>query len=141
MLAGQSSPFVPNLGQWEHRAHFVQRCGPMTVFLEPETLMPFFGGTYFPKHGGGRRPAFADLLRERQREWTDERAGVSAKADRIAQQITKTLARQVEPQPVAEKLLACASRSGFRTLREAALERALTGEISLDELARVTAES
>lgn len=26
--------FVPNLGQWQHRARFVTRMGPMTVFLE-----------------------------------------------------------------------------------------------------------
>jgi hypothetical protein len=26
--------FVPNLGQWEHAAHYVARVGAMTVFLE-----------------------------------------------------------------------------------------------------------
>jgi hypothetical protein len=29
-----ASPFVPNLGQWQHRAKFVHRSGPMTLFLE-----------------------------------------------------------------------------------------------------------
>ena len=34
LLNGIASPFVPNLGQWNHRARFVHRSGPMTVFLE-----------------------------------------------------------------------------------------------------------
>ncbi|MEE2888062.1 MAG: hypothetical protein VX951_11595 [Planctomycetota bacterium] len=34
LLDGIASPFVPNLGQWNHRARFVHRSGPMTVFLE-----------------------------------------------------------------------------------------------------------
>ena len=28
--------FVPNLGQWQHKAHYVARLGATTVFLEPE---------------------------------------------------------------------------------------------------------
>ena len=34
MLADLPTPFVPNLGQWEHRAAYVARFGAMTVFLE-----------------------------------------------------------------------------------------------------------
>ncbi len=34
MLQRQAGCFVPNLGQWNHRARFVHRSGPMTVFLE-----------------------------------------------------------------------------------------------------------
>ena len=34
MLEGLPSPFVPNLGQWEHRAAYVARFGAMTVFFE-----------------------------------------------------------------------------------------------------------
>ena len=34
LLADIASPFVPNLGQWEHPAKFVQRGGSMTVFVE-----------------------------------------------------------------------------------------------------------
>ena len=34
LLQSQPSPFVPNLGQWEHPAHFVHRSGSMTVFVE-----------------------------------------------------------------------------------------------------------
>ena len=34
LLEGVGSPFVPNLGQWDHPAQFVHRSGPMTVFLQ-----------------------------------------------------------------------------------------------------------
>ena len=34
MLAAMPSPFVPNLGQWDHPARFVQRSGSMSVLLE-----------------------------------------------------------------------------------------------------------
>ncbi len=34
MLQRQAGCFVPNLGQWKHRARFVHRSGPMTLFLE-----------------------------------------------------------------------------------------------------------
>ncbi len=34
---------------------------PMTVFLVPDGR-PFFGGTYFPKHGSHGRPGFVELL-------------------------------------------------------------------------------
>ncbi len=32
MLQRQAACFVPNLGQWKHRARFVHRSGPMTLF-------------------------------------------------------------------------------------------------------------
>ncbi|MDP6928435.1 MAG: hypothetical protein QF412_01910, partial [Planctomycetota bacterium] len=34
LLTGLSSPFIPNMGQWDHAAKFVHRSGAMTVFLE-----------------------------------------------------------------------------------------------------------
>ena len=34
ILKAQASPFVPNLGQWDHPAKFVHRSGPMTLFVE-----------------------------------------------------------------------------------------------------------
>ena len=35
---------------------------PLTMFLDPETLVPFFGGTYFPKTPRFQLPGFTDLL-------------------------------------------------------------------------------
>src|SRR5262249_13191753 len=35
---------------------------PLTMFLDPKTLLPFFGGTYFPKVPRYQLPGFVDLL-------------------------------------------------------------------------------
>ena len=35
---------------------------PLSVFIEPEELRPFFGGTYFPKNSGGGRRGFIPTL-------------------------------------------------------------------------------
>jgi uncharacterized protein len=35
---------------------------PLTLFLEPETQVPFFGGTYFPPEARHGLPGFKDLL-------------------------------------------------------------------------------
>ena len=36
---------------------------PLTAFLHPETLLPFFSGTYFPRQPRYGLPGFTDLLR------------------------------------------------------------------------------
>jgi len=54
---------------------------PLTVFLHPEDLAPFFAGTYFPpvqRHG---MPAFPDLLR-RLRQWYDANPAAVAEQNR-----------------------------------------------------------
>ena len=35
---------------------------PLTMFLDPQTLLPFYGGTYFPKSPRHQLPGFTDLL-------------------------------------------------------------------------------
>ncbi len=35
---------------------------PLTMFLDPHTLLPFYGGTYFPKTPRYQLPGFTDLL-------------------------------------------------------------------------------
>ncbi|MDX1379899.1 MAG: thioredoxin domain-containing protein [Xanthomonadales bacterium] len=44
---------------------------PLTVFLAPDDLTPFFAGTYFPKAARAGMPAFTEVLR-RVRAWYDE---------------------------------------------------------------------
>ncbi|MBM4218362.1 MAG: thioredoxin domain-containing protein [Gammaproteobacteria bacterium] len=56
----------PDLDKVYQLAHqlLTQRGGgwPLTMFLAPDDLVPFFGGTYFPKDARYGMPAFADLL-------------------------------------------------------------------------------
>ena len=42
---------VPKSGGW-----------PLTVFLEPDSQLPFFGGSYFPQQARQQMPGFQDLL-------------------------------------------------------------------------------
>ena len=56
----------PDLDKVYQTAHQVltQRPGgwPLTVFLDPESLAPFFAGTYFPKTPRYQMPSFIDLM-------------------------------------------------------------------------------
>jgi len=56
----------PDLDKIYQRAHqlMTQRPGgwPLTVFIMPDSHIPFFAGTYFPKQARYQLPAFTDLL-------------------------------------------------------------------------------
>ncbi|HEU4517695.1 MAG TPA: thioredoxin domain-containing protein [Steroidobacteraceae bacterium] len=72
----------PDLDKVYQLAHqfLTQRGGgwPLTMFLAPDDLTPFFGGTYFPKVPRYGMPAFADLLERVAAFYRAERAGVSS---------------------------------------------------------------
>jgi uncharacterized protein YyaL (SSP411 family) len=72
----------PDLDKVYQLAHQIltQRGGgwPLTMFLAPDDLTPFFGGTYFPKQPRYGMPAFADLLERLAAFYRSERAGVSS---------------------------------------------------------------
>jgi uncharacterized protein YyaL (SSP411 family) len=57
----------PDLDKIYQTAHYIltQQGGgwPLTVFLSPDDLVPFFSGTYFPSEARYHLPAFKDLLR------------------------------------------------------------------------------
>ena len=57
---------------------------PMTVFLTPEGE-PFFGGTYFPKHGRAGLPGFVELCRAVDDAWRQRRSEVLEQAGRLAE--------------------------------------------------------
>jgi len=44
---------------------------PLTLFLDPETLIPFFAGTYFPLAARYGMPSFKDVL-VRARQWFEQ---------------------------------------------------------------------
>src|SRR3990167_8240310 len=57
----------PDLDKVYQTAHYflTQRGGgwPLTIFLTPGDLAPFFSGTYFPKEARHKLPAFHDVLK------------------------------------------------------------------------------
>ncbi|GAB4431675.1 MAG: thioredoxin domain-containing protein [Cyanobacteria bacterium J069] len=46
---------------------------PLNVFLDPETLLPFYGGTYFPVNPRYGRPGFLRVLQELRRIYESDR--------------------------------------------------------------------
>ncbi|MGA7966111.1 MAG: thioredoxin domain-containing protein [Gammaproteobacteria bacterium] len=67
----------PDLDQILQTAHqAINRRGggwPLSVFLEPEHLTPFFAGTYFPLTPRYGMPGFAELLRLIIKAWAEQR--------------------------------------------------------------------
>ena len=72
----------PDLDKVYQLAHQVltQRGGgwPLTMFLAPDDLTPFFGGTYFPDTPRYGMPAFTELIERVAAFYRDERAGVAS---------------------------------------------------------------
>ena len=66
---------------------------PLNVFLDPETLEPFFCGTYFPPQPAFGRPSFFDLVRAVDGAWKSDRAGMAEQAKRIADIVRRQMAR------------------------------------------------
>ncbi|MHC5114785.1 MAG: DUF255 domain-containing protein [Planctomycetota bacterium] len=75
---------------------------PMSVFLEPKTLKPYYGGTYYPPADDPqyRRPGFPTVLRQMRQVWDEQRAGVEQQADQVAAMVAEQLARKPDARPV-----------------------------------------
>lgn len=56
---------------------------PLTMFLDPETQRPFFGGTYFPKDARYGMPAFAELLQRVADHFQSNRDDIRNRADEL----------------------------------------------------------
>ncbi|MFT3805875.1 thioredoxin domain-containing protein [Arenimonas sp.] len=69
----EERPDLDRIYQLSHQA-LTRRGGgwPLTVFLDPHDLVPFYAGTYFPKQPRYGMPGFADVLRG-VRDWWDTR--------------------------------------------------------------------
>jgi uncharacterized protein YyaL (SSP411 family) len=76
---------------------------PLSVFLEPETLKPFFGGTYFPPRTRAGRPAFTKVLEMVRDRWRDDRDGALSRADEIADRVVRSLATAAEPKALGRR--------------------------------------
>jgi len=60
---------------------------PMSMFLEPATLKPFYGGTYFPPEDNFGRPGFPTVLRNVSEAWKTNRAAIVEQAGKLADAI------------------------------------------------------
>ena len=75
---------------------------PMSVFLVPQTLQPYKGGTYFPPTPRYGKPSFRELLTSASREWTTDRAGVTQRARGIADRLRRGLEAAYRPQSIGQ---------------------------------------
>jgi uncharacterized protein YyaL (SSP411 family) len=76
----------PDLDQIYQTAHalLTRRSGgwPLTMFLTPDGA-PFFGGTYFPKHGRYGLPGFVDLLPRIAAAYREQGSAIAAQSGEL----------------------------------------------------------
>ncbi|MCX5689325.1 MAG: DUF255 domain-containing protein [Planctomycetota bacterium] len=90
---------------------------PMSVFLEPETLRPFYCGTYFPaaerpEYG---RPSFPQVLEAMSMAWRTQRAGIIEQAGQVAAAVKEHLATRQAPVQLGREQVADAVSGLLRT--------------------------
>ena len=83
----------PDLDKIYQLAHqlLTQRTGgwPLTVFLDPQTLLPFFAGTYFPRTPRFNLPGFADLLLRVDETYRTQRSAVGEQGARLSEALSR----------------------------------------------------
>ena len=91
----------PDLDKVYQIAHQVlaQRGGgwPLTMFLAPDDLTPFFGGTYFPKQARYGMPAFTELLERVAAFYRDSRDNVRSQNAALRGVFTELVPPGAEP--------------------------------------------
>ena len=87
---------------------------PMSVFLEPETLRPFWCGTYFPPEPAHGRPSFSQVLRGMSAVWNDRREEALEQAARLAEAVEEHLGAGVSPARLGAAEVASAVSSLLR---------------------------
>ena len=67
---------------------------PMSVFLEPQALKPFYGATYIP------RDRFEQLLQQISIQWNRDERRLEARADRVAATIENHMSQRTMPKRI-----------------------------------------
>ncbi len=84
---------------------------PMSVFLEPEGLRPFWCGTYFPRDPMHGRPSFTQVLLGMSDVWANKRAEAIEQAENLAGAVRDHLASDAEPAALGGPQVASAVRT------------------------------
>ncbi len=74
---------------------------PMSVFIDPHTLKPFYAGTYFPPKPMGQRPSFPEILHAMAEAWTTQRDQIETQSEAIARRIETQLSLPQLPTPLS----------------------------------------
>jgi len=84
---------------------------PMNMFVEPEGLKPFWGGTYFPKSPRHNLPSFVQVLEGMAGAWATRREEVLKQAGAVAESVAEHLSAGAAPVPVGRPHAAMAIRT------------------------------
>jgi len=105
----------PDLDKVYQIAHQVltQRGGgwPLTMFLAPDDLTPYFGGTYFPKQTRYGMPAFTELLERVAAFYRDSRENVRSQNAALRGVFSSLLPPAAEPGASLSRAPLAAARS------------------------------
>ena len=72
----------------------------MSVFLEPESLRPFLGGTYFPPEDRHGRRGFPSVLRLVAEWWDTRRPEILTQSEQVADGVIRASRLRMDPVPV-----------------------------------------
>ena len=78
---------------------------PLTMFLDPHTLVPFFGGTYFPKEPRYQLPGFTDLLMRLHEVYTTKKDELKEQSDKLQSALGHMTTPVLEPNTEDTELL------------------------------------
>lgn len=82
---------------------------PLSVFMDPQSMTPFFAGTYFPLETRYGRPGFAELLQRIVVLWRDRRGDLVAQGrvfeKHLHDHVASRAADAVPPASLAAKLV------------------------------------
>ena len=91
---------------------------PLSVFLEPRSLKPFFVGTYFPPTPAFGRASFSQILSGLSAAWQDRRGEVVAQSTHLGDLVLEELAaHSSEPASIDASLLDRAA-DGLRSFED-----------------------
>ena len=99
----------PDLDKVYQLAHqlLTQRAGgwPLTVFLDPHTLLPFFAGTYFPRTPRFNLPGFADLLLRIDQVYRTQRDALGEQGEKLSQALSRLAPTGIDSQGLEDAKL------------------------------------
>ena len=108
----EERPDLDKVYQLAHQLLTQQNGGwPLTMFLDPDTLVPFFGGTYFPKTPRHQLPGFVDLLLRIAEVFVQRREELTTQGEKISEVLADLTPARPATATVDDEALLAAARS------------------------------
>jgi uncharacterized protein YyaL (SSP411 family) len=84
---------------------------PMSVFLEPQGLRPFWAGTYFPPRPAHGMPSFTQVLMGLSEAFASQRDQIDKQAEEVASAVREKLAAEPAPAALGVEQVAMAAQT------------------------------